>query len=177
MRQPGAQRGAVLGVALLLLTVLTLLALGASQLRRTHETATRSLQQRALALQAAEAALRSAERLIDSSEISATTACITPRCRIYPRGQLQSIYRRTAEWWEQHAWEYTPETDWIPAAPAHRTTARFVIEQLAFVPDSLTVESAGTAPGQMFYRITAIARLDSGVAPVVLQSTYARRVS
>ena len=44
--QAGQQRGAVLGVALLLLTVLTLLALGASQLRRTQETATRSIQQR-----------------------------------------------------------------------------------------------------------------------------------
>ena len=50
--QAGQQRGAVLGVALLLLTVLTLLALGASQLRRTQETATRSIQQRALALPA-----------------------------------------------------------------------------------------------------------------------------
>ena len=176
--QAGQQRGAVLGVALLLLTVLTLLALGASQLRRTQETATRSIQQRALAFQAAEAALRHAERLIDSSPMPTGASCDSQRCRIYRRGQLDNISRRTTDWWEQYAWAYSAsETRWIPANPQDRTTARFVIEELAFVPDSLTVASTGTPAGQVFYRIVAIAHSDSGVAPVVLQSTYSRHVS
>lgn len=177
MRTHRSQRGAVLGVALLLLTVLTLLALGASQLRRSQETATHSIQQRAVALQAAEAALRGAERLLESHEVPAIGSCTVRRCRIYGHGQLQNVSRRSADWWEEHAWAYSPADDeWIPAGPEHHG-GRFVIEELAFVPDALTIPSAGSPSGRLFYRITAMAQPDRSVSPVVLQSIYARHVS
>lgn len=170
-----SQRGAVLGVALFLLTVLTLLALGASQLGRTHRTTSNSIQQRALSLQAAEAALRGAERLLDTGDGSAHAPCDSQRCRIY-MSALPDGNRRSAQWWDRYGWTYAAGNDWTPSSADRPADARFVIEELDFVPDSLTVVSDTNASGYAFYRITAMAQPDPGVTPIVLQSTYARRV-
>lgn len=171
-----SQRGAVLGVALFLLTVLTLLALGASQLDRAHRTTSKSIQQRATSLQSAEAALRGAERLLDTDDGSTHAPCDSQRCRIYMGAQLPDGNRRSAQWWDRYGWAYTAGNDWVPSSPDRPAGARFVIEELDFVPDSLTVASDTAASGYIFYRITAMAQPDPTVTPIVLQSTYARRV-
>lgn len=171
-----AQRGAVLGVALFLLTVLTLLALGASQLDRTHRTASNSIQQRAASLQAAEAALRGAERLLDTDDGSATAPCDSQRCRIYMSARLPDGNRRAVQWWDKYGWIYDAGNGWTPSSSDRSADARFVIEELDFVPDSLTVVADAKVSGYAFYRITAMAQPDPAVTPIVLQTTYARRV-
>ena len=60
------QRGAVLVVSLLLLLVMTVLALGASQTTRLQERMSAGMRDRDLAFESSEAGLRTGERIIDS---------------------------------------------------------------------------------------------------------------
>ena len=101
LRAPALQRhdrGAALVTALLVLTVMTLLALGASQLRHAQGSASRTMQQRDVALQSAEAALRGAERLLVQADGFIGGSCTIPRCRVYARDQLGNPWdHRAAE--------------------------------------------------------------------------------
>lgn len=181
-KAPHAQRGAVLAATLLLLMVLTLLALGASQATRTHERMAAAVQDRDLAFQSAEAMLRAAERLLDDPSLTlAPVPCALPRCRVYERAILSD---RTAnlpvDWWSDHAWTYTETNTWVPAASNSDGDevghgGQFFVEELEEVADSLTLSPSGPPPGRTYYRVTATARKDAQTAPVVLQSTFTRR--
>jgi type IV pilus assembly protein PilX len=178
--RPGSNRmhGAVLAIALVLLTVLSLLALGASQLTRTQGAAAVSIQNRAIAFQAAEGTLRSAERLLnDWLQDNAQTTCDTPPCRIYPRNSLGDLGRQPISWWNEYAWVYTEDRDWKPASDHPRPDALqalFVIEQMEDVADSLAIVPSGPPSGRAYYRVTAIAPYNERNA-VILQSTFSRR--
>src|SRR5688572_905471 len=78
------QQGAVLVVSLLLLLVMTILALGASQATRMQDRMATNLRDSDLALQSAEAGIRTAERLVDDPNLTAAPfACSSGRCQIY----------------------------------------------------------------------------------------------
>lgn len=66
------QRGAVLVVSLLLLLVMTVLALGASQTTRLQERMSANMRDRDLAFESSEAGLRNGERIIDSLTVAPT---------------------------------------------------------------------------------------------------------
>jgi type IV pilus assembly protein PilX len=184
MSSPSARRqsGAVLAVALLLLMALTVLALGASQATRGQERIAASLHRRDLAFQAAEATLRGAERLlVDSADFGALLTCAT-RCRIYPRGLDPQAPYQSGNWWESNAWAYTSADEWIPARAPRQSggsndpAGSFFVEFFDEVPDSLAIAPDGPPAGTIYVRVTAAAAAGgSDSAPVVLQSTLARR--
>ena len=105
------QRGAVLVVSLLLLLVMTLLALGASQTTRLQERMSAGMRDRDLAFESSEAGLRNGERIIDSLAV-APSPCTSGRCQVYDRSILPtSMAFQTPTWWNDNSWSYvTDET-------------------------------------------------------------------
>jgi type IV pilus assembly protein PilX len=182
------QRGAVLVVSLLLLLVMTVLALGASQTTRLQERMSASMRDRDLAFESSEAGLRNAERIIDSLPI-APSPCTSGRCQVFDRGILPvtSLGFQTQSWWNANAWSYiTDETfnathhtastgGMISASGLAAADPQFVVEELEEVPDSLVVPPTGPPPSRFYYRITSASQGGSAQAQVVLQSTFARR--
>lgn len=170
----GSESGAVLAIALLLMTALTLLAVGASQLTRTEGAAVGAVQKREAALQRAEAALACGERLL-ASTFTTIEACTSARCRVYSPLSIDAS-TRAEKWWRDHAWVYTEENAWVPASDRidMADVAVFVIEELESLRDALTISPSGQQDGLVFYRLTAFSR--GTESAVVLQSTVALRV-
>jgi len=183
------QRGAVLVVSLLLLLVMTVLALGASQATRMQERMAGNARDHDLALQNAEAGLRAGERLIDDPTLVAAPApCSSGRCQVYELNYLTgNLAYENTQWWDDNSWRYERTEDWSTRAGnstgeigwdgSHMASSdpHFLIEEVEEVPDSLTVPPTGPPPSRMYYRITSAGAGGTAESQVVLQSTFARR--
>lgn len=176
------QRGAVLVVSMLLLLVMTVLALGASQTTRLQDRMSANMRDRDLAFESAEAGLRNGERIIDSLDL-APSLCTSGRCQFYDRNILPtSLAFQTGTWWDANAWSYvtdeefsTTADDAIKGAGMAGADPQFVVEEAEEVADALTVPPTGPPPSRIYYRITSGAQGGTDKAQVVLQSTFARR--
>jgi len=181
------QRGAVLVVSLLLLLVITVLALGASQTTRLQERMSAGMRDRDLAFESSEAGLRNGERIIDSLLV-APSPCTSGRCQVYDRSVLPaSMAFQTQTWWNDNSWAYATDETFsttqhtagsgglISARGMAGADPQFLVEELEEVPDSLSVPPTGPPPSRIYYRITSAAQGGSQQAQVVLQSTFARR--
>jgi type IV pilus assembly protein PilX len=178
------QQGAILVVSLILLLVMTVLALGASQSTRMQERMAGNLRDRDLALQSAEAGLRTGERLLDDPALtSAPFPCTTPRCRVYELNTLTgNVAYQLPTWWNTNAWQYSASESWsgttsnaIRGAGMARWDPQFFVEEMEEVTDALTIPPSGPPPSRIYYRITSSGRGGTDTAQVVLQSTFARR--
>lgn len=181
------QRGAVLIVSLLLLLVVTILALGASQSTRLQERMAGSQRNFDLAFQSAEAGLRAGERWLDrDSLMEAPSPGIEPGNPVYERNFLTDAYDdkrsyedqvvATDEWWETVAQPYTDAaTDAIGGDGLALADPQFYIEQVEEVPDALSKSLTGPQPSRIFYRVVARGKGGTQNANVVLHSTYVRR--
>jgi type IV pilus assembly protein PilX len=183
------QRGAVLVVSLLLLLVMTVLALGASQATRMQERMAGNARDHDLALQTAEAGLRAGERLIDDPALTAApTPCSSGRCQVYELNYLTSnLAYEDRPWWDANSWRYAGTETWNTATGdttgeigwggSHMAASdpHFLIEEVEEVPDSLTVPPTGPPPSRMYYRVTSAGAGGTAESQVVLQSTFARR--
>jgi type IV pilus assembly protein PilX len=184
---PARQKGAVLVVSMLLLLVVTLLALGASQSTRLQERMVGSQRNFDLAFQSAEAALRAGERMVDDTNMTAPPlpcASINPPCKVYERGFLASTVGYEDQAFQNRDW-------WIARAQAYATSPTanviggteglavrdplFYLEELEEVPDALSIPPTGPPPSRVFYRIVARGEGGNANAQVVLHSTYVRR--
>ena len=185
---PQRQRGAVLIVSMLLLLVVTVLALGASQSTRLQERMAGSQRNYDLAFQAAEAGLRAGERMVDPDSMLTPplpcAAITAPPCRVYERGFLNQTvsYEEQAyqerDWWTSVAQSYTAGTGAIKGSAGEglaKEDPQFYVEELQEVPDALSIPPTGPPPSRVYYRI--ISRGEGGTANsnVVIHSTYVRR--
>jgi type IV pilus assembly protein PilX len=176
------QRGAVLVVSLLLLLVMTVLALGASQTTRLQERMSASMRDRDLAFESSEAGLRNGERIIDSLAV-APSPCNSGRCQVYDRGVLPASRAfQTQDWWDANSWAYATDESFsttraseISGSGMAGADPQFVVEELEEVSDSLSVPPSGPPPSRIYYRITSAAQGGTQQAQVVLESTFARR--
>jgi type IV pilus assembly protein PilX len=164
------QRGAVLVVSLLLLLVMTILALSATQTSLLQERMSGNMRDRELAFQSAEAGLRDAEKymwsLTTRPELSATYSAANPiRTRLTLPADMSN---QPASWWSANSNEYgasgTQEISGVISDP------HYVLEEMEFVPYALDDPNNG----RTFYRLTATAAGVSDSAVVVVQSTFAR---
>lgn len=182
MHEVRRQRGAVLVVSLLLLLVMTMLALAASQATRMQERMAGNARDHELAFQSAEAGLRAGERFVDSSTLtSAPTPCSSsPPCQVYELGYLtDDVSYQNIAWWKDNATTYSTSSQ-ISSSASSAVASRepmYFIEELEEVTDSLTVSPTGPPPSRMYYRITSNGAGGSTdeTTQVVLQSTFARR--
>lgn len=177
------QSGAVLVVSLLLLLVMTVLALGASQSTRMQERMAGNARDIDIAFQAAEAGLRAGERFIDDPTlVAAPVPCSTAPCDVYELGVLTELVDKTYEdhafeddsWWSTHAKAYTGD-ETISGDGLAANEPEYYLEELEEVTDSLTIPPTGPPPSRVFYRVTARGTGGTEAARAVLQSTYARR--
>lgn len=176
------QRGAVLVVSMLLLLVMTVLALGASQTTRLQERMSANMRDRDLAFESSEAGLRNGERIIDSLTL-APSPCTAGRCQVFDRNILPAnMAFQTTAWWAANSWSYvraesfsTTADNAIKGAGMAGADPHFVVEEAEEVADALSVPPTGPPPSRIYYRITSGAQGGTDLAQVVLQSTFARR--
>lgn len=184
---PRQQSGAVLVVSMLLLLVVTVLALGASQSTRLQERMAGSQRNYDLAFQAAEAGLRAGERMVDDSAMTAPPLpCATestPPCKVYERDYLNNLVSfeeqafQPRAWWTARAQSYAASTLIAGAAGEGLAKAdpQFYLEEIEEVPDALSIPPTGPPPSRVYYRIVARGEGGTTNAAVVLHSTYVRR--
>lgn len=179
---PRSQHGAVLIVSLLLLLVMTVLALGASQSTRLQERMAGSTRNQDLAFQAAEAALRAGERWVDNpAMVAAPLPCNSAPCLVWERGLLDSQVSYQDQAFQPRSWWTTVATPYVDSGQAISGTGlavaepQFYVEELEEVPDALSIPPNGPPPSRMYYRVVARGEGGTANANVVLHSTFARR--
>ena len=155
---------------ILVVTILGVTALGSASLegKLAH-----NFQERSLAFQTAEHALKSGEQFLDSLTAEPVPCTVAP-CTVWARNTLQTYATDIKQpWWE------SGDTSWwigIGATSTEDTAdsaGYYLIEERAFVKNSAQANTAGS--GLNYYTVTALGvRKDSG-AVVVLQSHYMKR--
>jgi type IV pilus assembly protein PilX len=160
------QEGAVLVVSLLLLLVMTVLALSASQSTRIQERMAGNMRDMEMALQSAEASLRAAEAVLDTIEPIAkctnNTDCVVKWDGVLPT----DITNASDAWWASWATTFTEETH-VASEP------QYVIEYVAEVSRP-GVGGPYLQVVREFHRATTRSPGLTDTAEAVLQSTHAR---
>jgi type IV pilus assembly protein PilX len=174
-----AEGGAILVVALLLLLVLTLLALAAMNMSFNQERMAGNARNVNTAFQAAEAGLRDGEQWL-INRTARPDPCVGAPCAVYDRAGLPDLTVEAPDlrfledtWWTTNGRIFGEESG-TPAIPGVARAPDSVIENYAFVPDSLTV-GAGPPTGRDFYKITARGTGGVAAAQAVVESTFTRR--
>lgn len=176
------QRGAVLVVSLLLLMVITILALGASQTTRLEERIAGSQRNYDLAFQSAEAALRAGERWV--KEPTRKRPPVTSNqlgSMVYERNLIRNQVADTEQayqddrWWNERAQPYARDGNQISGMGRAIRDPVFYIEFVEEVPDLLSQPTTGPAPARLYYRIVSRGLGGTADATVVLHSTFVRR--
>lgn len=169
-----SQRGAVLVVSLLLLLVMTVLALTASQTTRLQERMAGNARDVDLAFQAGEAGLRAAEERIDdllAPKANAPIKCTTPAsCDAVDRADAtEDYFHQAEEWWDDNA-HALGETLYATAREP-----QFITEVWTDVSDTLTVGGATQKSGTMYYVNTSRGVGGTESAVTIVETTYAVR--
>ena len=168
------QRGAILIISLLLLVVLTVLGITTMRTSGLQERMAGNTRDLNLALQGAEAGLRDGENLI-RVQVSRPVATAGAGCVFCQRGALPiAIADETVFDWANEAQEFGTAGARDLMANQLDEDPRYVVEESAFVRDSLVIGQEATE-GRDFYQVTARSTGASGMANTVLQSTYTRR--
>lgn len=166
------QRGAAMVVALIMLLVLTLLATASARMTILEERMTGNTQDRGVAFQAAEAALRAGEDLAQLP--------VLPDFAVNANGLYQPAEPDETPLWLAVNWTnpaaislYNGLAD-APGALS-RATASFLVEELPWVATPGESLAADTSVDEgTFFRVTARGLGVSGIATVTLQSTFKR---
>jgi type IV pilus assembly protein PilX len=182
VKRPASQRGAVLVVSLLLLLVMTLLGLGASQSTRLQERMAGNQRDLELAMQGAEASLRAAEALLEPGRSVMTCVAAGVTCEAYEMGTLVNtstnvaldLARQSDEWWERWGRQYATSADLPSILPSVKDPPEFINERVGELRDSFGVGGPYLNVVRDFHRATARSSGMTNTAEVVVQSTYSR---
>lgn len=184
------QRGVVMIVGLVVLVLLSLLALESMRTATLEERMTGNTEDREIAFQIAEAALREAEDLLGQPMLPAFVAVGDPAAAGYYLADPPSPGSATVPIWLRPAgsagapvWRASAVTADAPPAPIDRARAEFIIEQLESAEEatpgaSLQADVAADSRERIIYRITArawgAATVGQPAPSVLLQSTFKR---
>jgi type IV pilus assembly protein PilX len=172
------QRGAIMVVSLLLLLVMTVLALTASQTTTLQERMAGNARDSDLAFQAGEAGLRDAEAV--ASEISrrdgkAQPCALTDACEVKLRDvNFIPDFARGESFWTDNTRQYADAGQQITEVVSD---PQIFSELRATVPDTLSVSKPNTPAGTgiAYYTHTVRARGGTDTATIVLQTVSAER--
>jgi len=169
------QRGAILVVSLILLLIMTILALTVSQTSRMQERMAGNARDSDLSFQAAEAGLRGAETYL-TNQTSQPVACSGASCEVFQKDVLPADLRAQdpITFWDARATEYGTGPNDLGGTGGVSRNPQYVIEELGFIPDSLTV-GKGVPSGRTYYKNTAHGFGGTQSAQTVVESTYTRR--
>lgn len=190
---PRRERGIVLLVGLVVLVVLSLLAVGSMRATTLEERMSHNSQDRQIAFQVAEAALREAELTLSQPMLPAFVAVGAAGADGFylpdpPNGDTPAvaylpIWQRTAGSPSYPSWRSASVTSDAPPAPIDLARGEYLIEQLEVLEEtapgeSLQADAAEDHRERIIYRISARAwgaNAAGEAAPVVLlQSTFKR---
>ena len=172
-RFPHRQRGALLVVSLLLLLVMTVLALTASQSTQMQERMAGNARDLDLAFQAVEAGVRGGEVRIDDVVAPKRTSRVTcgdfATCDAIDRREAQQDYiRQDGEGWDDEAYSLDAVLTQVSEVP------KFVVSEWTDVQDTLT-ESGPMKTGTLYYVTTARALGATNTAVAIVETAYAVR--
>jgi type IV pilus assembly protein PilX len=171
---PKQQRGAALIVSMLLLLVLTILAIGASQTTRLEERMAGNSRDMDMAFQASEAGLRAAEKYIAMTPALPTCLDSTSAsCYVLAQGHFAAtdLARQTEAWWRAHAKAFGAPS--IQEVQGVTEEPRYVIEEFQTVTFSLTV-GHGAPPGKTYYKSTSWSPGATDTSHAVVESVFSR---
>lgn len=171
---PRRQRGAVLVVSMLLLLVMTVLALTASQATQMEERMAGNARDLDLAFQASEAGVRGAEMRIDgvvAPKRRASLLCMQrDACDAVDRPDTSQDYsHEPQQWWNDNAYKLSQRPAALQREP------QYVIEQWADVPDTLTTGSSMQKSGTIYYVAAARALGPTETSVSIVETSYAVR--
>ncbi len=162
-KPPHRQKGAVLAATLMITVVLSLIGITAMESAGLEGKMARNAIDRQLAFQSAEAALRAAETYIRNTTARAApvSSCDSPPC-------VMDSSLLNPGWWE------TSSDSFWSSNGAPVDNAYYIIEERAFVPDSLSV-GHNIPTGRDFYDLTARGKAQTSSGQAILQGTYVKR--
>lgn len=171
---PRSQGGAVLIVSMLLLLVMTVLAITASQATQMQERMAGNARDLDLAFQAGEAGIRAAETHIQRNiapKRAASLICAQrDTCDAVGREDaIQDYEHRSRAWWLANAHQMEQALSEVS------DKSRYVIERWADVPDTLTRGSSMQKSGTIYYVATSHAQGATGSAVAMMETSYAVR--
>ncbi len=170
-RQSFAQRGSALIISLVILIVMTLIGLTGISTSSLEEKMAGNTRDRALAFQAAEAALRDGEAYFDDEIVAITAAFDGSNTGLYPAGSNPDVF--SGETWENSR-VYSDIIDDVDTQP------RYIIELLGEIGgtgDTLNIQGYGESSGLTgltAVRVTARGTGGSDNSVVILQSNFSR---
>ena len=181
---PQRQRGAILFVSLIILLLMTILGVTAMSNVTMEERMAGNMRDSDMAVQAAEAALRSGEAWLTATVTEPAkcstlgTACTTA----WDEGVLPDLSFQTDAWWTINGRLYvnnggtnvltggdTATGPYVAAPP------EFIIEFQKYVPDSLTIGHKNSVDGKQFFLVTGRAHGGSIAAESLLQTSFTKR--
>lgn len=175
-RGSARQRGSALIIALVFLLIMTVIGVAGMQGTTQQEKMAGNMRNRNLAFQAAEAALRAGERLVDPVKTGTPPTCTRPATSAFngTNGLLQpqTTGGNDGAFWMAYDSQWTGGNSRQLASSTLAEVAeqpRYVIEDISSL-DPLC--ASATPPTNDCYRITARGVGGTTDAVVILQSTY-----
>lgn len=164
-----AQRGAALIISLLLLLVMTILALSASQTSRVQERMAGNSRDYQLALQAAETALRAAEEnLLTNEQIPCENTSTPTTCPLVRQGGVAANPTEEGEtWWNTNTRQYGSDAQDMAGLYADPRTIAEVVGSTKV--GGLDIGQGGEQIRE-FYKITANGFGRSSTSRVIAES-------
>ena len=168
---PARQRGAAMVIALVMLLILTLLATSSARMTLLEERMTGNTQDRTVAFQVAEAALRQGEGVVQLPVLPDFAGA---------NGLYQPAAPADEPVWKTADWMDTGNDVIAFDAPANApgsladASASLLIEEMPFVPTAGESLLPGPVDDIALFRVTTRATGVAGNALVTLQTTYRR---
>lgn len=169
MHRLNKQGGATLAVAMVILLLLTILGVAATQVSLMQEKMTGNLRDKDLSFQATESAIIQAEKWILNLVVAQTpsSSCTSP-C-VHTLNNTLNFPQQAVSWWTSNAGSYTNAAlSGISSAP------RYYIEYNRFVPDNPLI-GHGQTTGVHYFRVTGRGNGGTNNSVSVIQTTVAKR--
>ena len=169
-RLPHREQGATLVISLIIMLLLTILGVTATQMMIMQEKMTSNMRDKQVSFQAAESALIQAEQSILAANTAPniSSGCTGFPC-VNPLTPDMKFSTQSSDWWDQSGVSISGDT-----LGQVKTQPKYYVEFYRFVPDDPTI-GHGQASGIHYYRITARGTGGSDTANSYLQSTVAKR--
>lgn len=170
------QTGAALIISLIILVLMTLLGLSSIRTSSLEEKMTANQRDQELAFQAAEIALRDAEKRISGFVAEPIATQDGSNENIWTTNAIDATPANATPWWVERneAWWNANGVASVNVENV-ATPPRYIIEQLVFDKDNAAMGTGSPVDGQIYYRITARGTGGSNQARVLLQSTVIKR--
>jgi len=174
---PVKQKGIVLIMVLTLLLALTILGVSSMSTSTLETRMANNFQERGIAFQAAEAALREGERLVETSNFNGSefnNLCTNGLCECNKATTCDYNSDSTQTFWELNTvWNTSGKYKTYQTSNLGITNpAKYIIEHMGNVCPDTNPSCAATATDPRMFRITALGYGKTVTAKVMLQSTY-----